>query len=157
MTPEEKEIIKQELKPVAFGVGSGVVIVLLIFGISWSIGAVEYTKTVKITDYLGRVHEYPQLKANPLSAYFEVQILNKNRFADGRPYLTTYSIAGYTFTPYHPLSENHFQEFEVGHTYVIERPFWNDDIIPLMEVDPPDEIPFKIILKDNWECGCERK
>jgi len=127
--------IKKFLKHYELGLIAAIIVVVIIFTIVLITGTYEFTKPVIITDYYGTLHQFDNLKANPFSAYFEIQILNKSRFSDGKPYLTAYSIGGHIFTPYSPLSEEHSSKFEIGHTYVIERPIWDNDIIPLMEVN----------------------
>lgn len=142
------------LKPVFFGMVCAVALVgiLLAFGY-WACGDCIYKNHIKTTVFEG-THEYPELKANPLSAYFEIQILNKSRFPDGRPYLTTYSSNGHLFNPYYPLSENHFQYYKIGHTYLIERDIWNSDIIPKKEITNSDGTPFQFYINNTCRCDC---
>ena len=126
---------KETMKQYGWGLVAAVIVVVIFLTIILVTGAYEFTKPVIILDYMGTPQQFDNLKANPVSAYFEIQILNKSRFSDGKPYLTAYSIGGHIFTQYSPLSEEHFSKFEIGHTYVIERPMWDNDILPLMDVN----------------------
>jgi hypothetical protein len=119
----------------------------------WACGDCIYKNHIKTIVFEG-THEYPDLKANPLSAYFEIQVLNKSRFTDGRPYLVAYGLNGHVLNQYYPLSEEHFQYYKIGHTYLIERDMWNSDIIPLKEITSPEGIPFHLYLNNNCKCSC---
>lgn len=131
------------------GALTAAIIVSFLLLAGWFIcGDCIFKNNVKISDYSNNIYEYSDLKQNPLSAYYQIYIIDKNRFDDGKPYLTAYSIGGYVFSPYYPLSEKHFNIFEIGHSYVIERPIFNNDVIPLKEVNTTNNIPAK-------ECWCK--
>jgi len=143
-----------DLKPVVYGAIAAIIIVaiILMFGY-WACGDCIFKNHVKTITYEG-THEYPDLKANPFSAYYEIQILNKSRFSDGRPFLTVYGLGGHIYRPYSPLSEEHFEYFKINHTYLIERDVWNSDITPLKEINNPEGIPFHLYLDNNCKCEC---